>query len=121
MDAFQLLLSICLHVYTFRVPTQWVSASLPSTYPQVRPGTRLRVGLLAAARGTWAKAGSSPRMQIDNISQRSCHYFIFLKLNCKAFGYIFKRTHEDKREMLHVPSRFCPADCFPFRRQRRAR
>src|SRR5271157_5592421 len=35
---------IRLHTYTFVV-----AASLSSTYPQVRPGTRLRVGLLAAA------------------------------------------------------------------------
>jgi len=35
--------------YNFRVPTEWVSASLSSTYRKVRPGTRERVGLLAAA------------------------------------------------------------------------
>ena len=41
-------------MYTFVV-----AASLSSTYPQVRPVTCLRVGLLAAARGTRPKAGSS--------------------------------------------------------------
>jgi hypothetical protein len=61
-------------VYTFVV-----AASLSSTYPQVR----LR-RLLAAA-------SVSPRIQIGIISQCACHHFIFLKLNCKAFGYIFNR------------------------------
>jgi len=43
-EAPEYLMSICLQVYTFVV-----AASLSSTYSSVRPGTRVRVGLLAAA------------------------------------------------------------------------
>ena len=53
-------------MYTFVV-----TASLSSTYSSVRPGTRLRVGLLAAARGIRPKAESS------NLNANRCRKQLF--------------------------------------------